>query len=175
MPISSYRGVQGKGKSTALFFDYLRLLANTSYLGDDSYGNVENGVKGFHYIDSEDVPEVMDRMLTARVRHIVWLVDDASAIFPARGYVNRKQSETLKRIWLDRRLFWWVFYTCHVGKSVDLILDEATQFIVLPHFDVETWTVPYDVIMVDKMWTESGVITAEQVRYVQQYFDSWAG
>lgn len=174
MPTVGYSAKQRKGKTTKLVRDYLWLLSAGSYTGYETISNLKIDVKGLTFVDNERMKYEMYHGLAIRQdRHKIYIVDDASSVFPARGYSDKTQSEILQHIWKDSKLFNYIMFSSHVGKSVDLILDNATNYLFIPSYDKESGRLPYDVILCDEKWFESGCLSSEQVKYCQNVFDSW--
>lgn len=171
MPIYEYSGPDRAGKTTMAVGDEFRLLEKGNYRPEECWGNQFLAVEGYHHVDNERLLWELEQTLNKHRQHLVYLIDDASGFFPARGYANKRQSEVLKHIWQIQKQFCTIFYTDHIGKSVDLILDEATHYTLLPRYVEEEDKIYYRVLFRRDVWVEDGVI--ETVSRIQRRFNSW--
>lgn len=159
MNVYEYTGPTGCGKSTLAVGDYFRLLEMSSYIPEETIGNLYVDLKGYTFVDDERLVWEMERGFERKALHRIYIIDDASNVFPARGYSDKRQSKILRNIWLNRKLFTYYFVTDHLGRTVDLILDEAVDFMIIPRFKEgkPELGIPFDVYFINDVWLESGV------------------
>lgn len=166
-----YSGRDRCGKTTMAVGDLFRLLETLRYSPGESWGNCFIGLEDYHYVDNERLLFELEKTLMEHRQHLIYFIDDATQFFPARGYGNKRQSNVLAHIWQIQKQFCYIFYTDHVGKTVDLILDEATHYTLLPKYSQVEDCIRYQVLFRRDVLIQKGII--ERVSLIQKRFDSW--
>lgn len=122
------------------------LIAHHGYEGSECFGNVAVSLDGYQALSSMGIRSVMRALVTKKLRHKVVLIDEINRVYPARFWSDKDRTMELLSVWQDEKCFHWIIYTTHVGTSVDVLIREATQIILVPKFDREADEVRLSVI-----------------------------
>lgn len=133
--IVGFKSIQDQGKTLSAVATVVELILHHGYDPEECYGNVAINLKGFHYLSSQGMRDLLGRMVREKWRHKVLVIDEINRVYPARFWKDADRTMELLTIWQDEKMFHWIVYTCHVGNSVDLLVRDATQVIAVPRFD----------------------------------------
>lgn len=133
--IIGHKGAQDQGKTLVMVRTAIWLMAYGGYHPSECYGNVDIDIDGYHFLSSDDMVDLLTRMVKEEVRHKVILLDEVDRIFPHRFWSSKEQTNALLGLWQDVKLFNYILWTAHLGGAVDLLLRECTQITVIPKYD----------------------------------------
>lgn len=171
MPIIEYSGADRTGKTTMAIGDLFRIWESGLHQPCDTWGNQYVACSGYNYLNNDKLKAKFSEIISNHIFFQCIFIDDASAFFPARGYSDKHQSNILKHIWQLEKQCTTLLYTDHIGKTVDLILDEATHITILPCYLEETGIIEYEVLFRRDIAIDQGNV--ENVRELWERFSTW--
>lgn len=130
--IYEYCGVQRCGKSTMLVADLLRI--QDEHPSFPVYCNFECYIPGVKILSNDDMVDNILRIKRDKVRNVIILFDELSQVLSGRGYSNKVQTEVASFLWQMPKRGIILLYTSNIGKSVDLIIRDATWFTIMPNY-----------------------------------------
>lgn len=132
--ITSWQSIQDQGKTLCAVAQAVQLVRKGSYQPEEVYGNVSLAMPGSHFLCSDDMRQLMGDIVRQGRRHLILLIDEINRVYPARFWSDKERTMELLTIWQDIKSFMQIIYTTHVGNSVDLLVREATQFVMVPRY-----------------------------------------
>ena len=173
--IVGFKGRQSQGKTASMVALAIELNRSYGYGWNEMVGNVAINKPGFRVMNNDGIRKHVAGMVTGEQRHQVILLDEVDRVFPSRFFADRAQTETLLGLWQDEKLFNWVLYTCHMGKSVDKIIADSTQALIIPEYDREEDVIEWTVIDgLDLTVFDSGVDNVSELWREPKLYDRWA-
>ena len=170
--IYGIKSIQDQGKTLIGVALLLQLCNLYGYEPAECYGNLVINLKGYHPMTSQGMRDLMGRMVRERLQHKVLFFDEINRVYPARFWKDQERTQELLTVWQDEKMFTQIIYTTHVGNSVDILVREATQIILVPRFDK-----PRDLITVEVVNSLDLECHTEEVRPASNLFswyDRWA-
>jgi len=170
--ITSWQSIQDQGKTLCAVAQAIQLVLKGSYHPDEVYGNVKLTMPGSHFLNSDDMRQLMGDIVKQGRRHLIIIIDEVNRVYPARFWSDKDRTLELLTIWQDVKSFQQIIYTTHVGNSVDLLVREATQFVNVPrYFPAQDLVRVYSINGLDMKATKW--ILQPASAYFEEY-DRWA-
>ena len=169
--IVGIKSIQDQGKTLTGVALVRWLVTEGGYAPGECYGNVALSMPGFNRLNSNGMRELMGQMVTGQWRHKVLFIDEINRVYPARMWKDPERTGELLTMWQDEKCFHWIIYTCHVGTSVDILIREATQIIIVPKYRKERDIIELEVINSLDLEVHSEVI--ERVSRFFTDYDRW--
>lgn len=133
------KGRQRKGKTTVAVGLCLHLVTRGFGFGDDYrqydvsdivsnfrlYKPDGSELETYHYVTSKQMRLFMRKMVEQGISNKIILIDEIDRVFSHRFWQKNEQSETLLGLWQDEKLQNIVIGTCHVGRSIDLLIRQC--------------------------------------------------
>jgi len=135
--MSTYGIIQTKdvGKTLTAVAMVKYFILERGYDPREVYANFEIRYPGCHALTSEGIRQLIGQIMHLGWRHKIIVIDEANTVFPARLWGDKERTKELLSLWQDVKMFHKIIYTSHIGRAVDLLLRQATDFDIIPWID----------------------------------------
>lgn len=172
--IIGFKAWQDWGKTSLMVKTMLWLMAWGGYEPREVFSNVKVEIEGFQYRSSEGLAEALRVMSLKRVQHKVIGIDEADTVLSHRFWADKKQTEALLVLWKDIKMFNWFLWTAHRGPSVDVLLREATQVLVVPRYNRVTGNTKAGIIYSPNQISREAIFPNIRKLFEEKMYDRWA-
>lgn len=126
--ISGIPRIQDTGKTLLMVMCAIDLVANEGFRQSDVTTSVEiKCLPDARVVSIGEMREFCRYMVERNLRRQLVVIDEINSIFPARLWSDKEQTENLLGLWQDFKMGNQIFYTTHIGVSVDKIIREANM------------------------------------------------
>jgi len=171
--IYEYSGIQRCGKSTMLTAEAFRIVKK----------NQPSRIISNYFIDIPKVEYFNSRLLCHEIIKIkdtkqfdiLILFDEMSQYLSGRGYSDKSQTNVASFCWQMPKRRIVLLYSSNIGKSVDLIIRDATWQTILPSYHATNIRandyISYVVIDNYSLWfTKNNIL--RRLEWIQKQFDT---
>lgn len=124
---------QRKGKGIVGVALVLWLMAYGGYSPHDCCGNQSIYIQGYRKFTNEQILGLLHVMVEKHVSGKVIYIAEADRAFPPRYWQDKKQTHALIGLQQDEKLGNWFIYDTH-WRGVDVLLESATQWEIIPNY-----------------------------------------
>jgi hypothetical protein len=124
---------QRKGKGIVGVGIVLWLMAYGGYKPVDVCGNQSIYIEGYRKFTNDQLLGMLRVMVEQHVRGKVVYISEADRAFPPRFWHDSAQTHALIGLQQDEKLGNWFIYDTH-WRGVDVLLDSASQYEVIPEY-----------------------------------------
>lgn len=86
------------------------------------------GSGGYLYVTNLGMRAAVKQMVHDGATRKIYLIDEIDRVFSHRFWSDKAQAETLLGLWQDEKLENVIIGTCHVGRSIDILIRQSMQY-----------------------------------------------
>lgn len=168
---------QRKGKTTVAVAICEWLIKTGQYKPGEIYSLVRltepdgRELQGYHFMGIREMRDFVAHMIERGYKHVILLIDEIDRVFPHRFWNKMGQTEALLGLWQDEKLGYIIIGTCHVGKSIDKILRDCAQMIIIAKINYDRTVIALKLIdVLNKRLLKRRLVN---VRHIQDLFNTW--
>jgi len=133
--------IQGSGKTLTAVQLVLHFVIEDGYQPEKVISNVKIDIPGIKFVSNRELRKWVDRIYRTEIgkhRRYIIVADEIEGIYSHRINNDQQMNDEIKGLFQDLKLGNYFIYTDHLGKGVNKLIRDVTEYTIIPDYDRET-------------------------------------